>query len=403
MPDDGSQLLTGPGIAPLLEAAVAHAGGRLLRWSLDQVDSSPEKYTTATYRAHVAWSYGERTEMLGVSTRAGDLEPSDANALIFEDGFRRAAVWLYPKDPDLPGLNRAAFPQTMAEILNEHRVLPTPVVAEQVQLTMIGYRPRRRAVVKVEVPSHGATFYTKVLRERFFADIVNKHTILRAAGVPAPEVLATTPDHLLLLRALPGVPLAEAIFDEEAPCKAEQLIGILDAMPPSVAKLERRSAWSDSVQHYARLVEHPMPEIARELEWLVNQISSGLVGLSKGEEPTHGDFHEGQLHVAGGRIAGILDIDTIGPGRRADDLACLVAHLVTIGGMNTEQEERVRALLAAWVPVFDRRVDPVELRLRAAAAIISLATIPYRLQEAGWRRQTEAMIGSATALVRQVV
>ena len=29
--------------------------------------------------------------------------------------------------------------------------------------------------------------------------------------------------------------------------------------------------------------------------------------------------------------------------------------------------EQIRALLAAWVPVFDRRVDPVELRLRAAA------------------------------------
>jgi hypothetical protein len=107
--------------------------------------------------------------------------------------------------------------------------------------------------------------------------------------------------------------------------------------------------------------------------------------------------------VAGGRIVGMLDVDTIGPGRRADDLACLIGHLATIQRMNPRQEARVRELLARWVPVFDKRVDPVELRLRAAAVVISLATGPYRGQEADWRQQTVAMVRSAGALVRQVV
>ena len=64
---------------------------------------------------------------------------------------------------------------------------------------------------------------------------------------------------------------------------------------------------------------------------------------------------------------------------------------------------QVRDLLARWVPVFDRRVDPVELRLRAAAVVISLATGPYRSQAPDWRTQTVAMVRSAEALVRQVV
>ena len=95
-------------------------------------------------------------------------------------------------------------------------------------------------------------------------------------------------------------------------------------------------------------------------------------------------------------------MDTIGPGRRADDLACLIGHLSTIQRMNPEQEAKVRDLLARWVPVFDRRVDPVELRLRAAAVVISLATGPYRSQDVNWRQQTIAMVRSAGALVRQV-
>ena len=70
--------------------------------------------------------------------------------------------------------------------------------------------------------------------------------------------------------------------------------------------------------------------------------------------------------------------------------------------MTASQAERVHTLIREWVPVFDRRVDPIELRLRAAAVVISLATGPYRGQEPGWEGETRRMIDSAEALVRQV-
>jgi Ser/Thr protein kinase RdoA (MazF antagonist) len=119
-------------------------------------------------------------------------------------------------------------------------------------------------------------------------------------------------------------------------------------------------------------------------------------------EPTHGDFHEGQLLVAGGAISGVLDIDTVGPGRRVDDLACLLGHLSSIQRMNADQAARVSRLVGGWLPVFDRRVDPAELRLRAAAVIISLATGPYRGQEPDWQRETLTMINTATELLRSL-
>ncbi len=70
--------------------------------------------------------------------------------------------------------------------------------------------------------------------------------------------------------------------------------------------------------------------------------------------------------------------------------------------MNPAQEARVHRLIRTWVPVFDTRVDPTELRLRAAAVIISLATGPFRGQEPDWEWETLRMIASAEALVRQV-
>ena len=400
MSDDGLRLLTGRDVDPLLRAAVAHQGGELLSWALEHVDSAPSASTTATYLATVRWPHGERTELLGVSARMGELSPSDERAHVFEDGTRRVAVWLYPDDPDLPGLPRAAYPDRMAEALAPTLGLLAP---EQVSLTMIGYRPRRRAVVRVDVADPRSTLYVKVLRPRVFADVLRRHTLLREGGIPAPEVLLATDDQLLVTRELPGAPLAHALFEEGEPCRPEEIVELLDAMPSAVSRLERRPPWADAVGHYARMVSATLPELDGELSRLTEQVVTGLAAYPEGDEPTHGDLHEGQLSVADGRIVGRLDVDTIGPGRRADDLACLIGHLATIQRMNQRQEAQVRELLARWVPVFDKRVDPVELRLRAAAVVISLATGPYRGQEADWRQQTVSMVRSAGALVRQVV
>lgn len=399
---DGSALLTSDEVGALLEAAVQHAGGTLVSWNLDHVDANPALSTTATYSALIDWPYGRREELLGVSARATGPADTDTAAEIFADGEREVAVWIYPQDPDLPGLARAAYAESMAEVCNGHQIFATTVRPADLQLQMIGYRPRRRAVVKVSYGQPPQVIYVKVLRGRLFDDVLARHRLLAEAGLPVAEIAATTDDHLLILRELPGVPLARAIFDAPEPCTAEALIELLDAMPASVARLDRRPPWADAVGHYARMVAAAVPTLEPKLDRLVDTITAGLAGIPLGDEATHGDFHEGQVHVRDGRICGLLDTDTIGPGRRADDLACLVAHLSTIQRMTPAQEARVHQLIRRWVPVFDTRVDAAELRLRAAAVIISLATGPFRGQEPDWERETATMIGSAEALVRQV-
>ncbi len=398
---DGSALLTSTEVGGLIEAAISHAGGILISWALDHVDANPPYSTTATYSAVVDWPYGRREELLGVSARASGPAPSDAAAEIFADGEREVAVWLYPQDPDLPGLSRAAYAESMAEVCNAHQVFARPVSPSDLDLQMVGYRPRRRAVVRVAA-SDGEVVYVKVLRQRFFDDVVRRHRLLASAGVPVAPIAAVTDDHLLVLRELPGSPLARAIFEPEDPCRAEDLINLLDSLPASVTHLERRPPWSEAVEHYAMMVSRAAPALEPRLGRLVTSIQQGLAALGPGYEATHGDFHEGQLHVANGRVCGLLDIDTIGPGHRVDDLACLVAHLSTIQRMNPAQESRVHQLVREWVPVFDTRVDPTQLRLRAAAVIISLATGPFRGQEPDWERETATMVRSAEALVQQV-
>ena len=401
---DGSTLLTSAEVNELLSAAVEHAGGSLLSWRLDQVDANPRHSTTATYSAAVDWPTGRRTELLGASARAGGRSGNDDRAVIFGDGEREVAVWLYPDDPDLPGLRRGSVPNSLAALLNEHRVLDHPVTGESIVLQMISYRPRRRAVLKavIKTSSGPRTFFVKVLRESAYAPTLQRHELLRRARFPAALVAAATADFILVLHELPGRPLAQAIFDEAMPCSAEGMIMLLDSLPAEVVGLPRRPPWTGAVDTYAEMIAAALPALDPQLRWLVAQVSGGLAGAS-GLEPTHGDFHEGQLFVSNGLITGLLDIDTMGPGRRADDLACMIAHLSTMQRMTPEQAAGLTRLINLWLQVFDARVDPAELRLRAAGVIVSLATGPYRSQEPNWQAETTRMIESAVALVQSSV
>jgi Phosphotransferase enzyme family len=402
---DGSTLLTSADVKDLLSAAVEHAGGSLVSWRLDHVDASPRHSTTATYSAAVDWPTGRRTELLGASARVGGRTGSDERATIFGDGDREVAVWLYPDDPDLPGLRRAALPDALAALLNEHRVLDHPANGEDIALEMISYRPRRRAVIKavIRTSSGPRTFFVKVLRESVYGPTLQRHELLRRARFPAAVVAAATADFILVFHEVPGRPLVQAIFDEAMPCSAESLIILLDSLPSAVVSLPRRPPWTGAVATYAEMIAAALPALDLQLRWLVAQVSGGLAALPPGREPTHGDFHEGQLFVSNGMITGVLDIDTIGPGRRADDLACMIAHLSTMQRMTAEQAAGLTRLINLWLQVFDTRVDPAELRLRAAGVIVSLATGPYRGQEPNWETETIRMIESAVALAQSSV
>lgn len=401
---DGSALLTSAEVHPLLTAAVEHAGGRLARWTLQHVDAQPGRSTTATYAAAVEWPGGPRQEVLGASARVGGRRGNDDRATVFGDGDREVAVWLYPDDPDLPGLQRAASPAGMSALLAEHAVLDAPPAPEQVRCEVVSYRPRRRAVLKitVQLPAGPRVWFVKVLKEAAVAPLLERHRLLAAAGFPAPVVAAITPDFCLVTPEVPGRPLARALFDEPLPCTAEALVGLLDALPPAAAALPRRPPWTDAVGSYAEMIAAALPAAGGQLSWLVAQITGGLVPVAPGREPTHGDFHEGQLYVSGGRVSGVLDIDTLGPGRRVDDLACLLAHLSTVQRMSPEQAIGLTRLVTLWLPVFDARVDAAELRLRAAAVVVSLATGPYRAQQPHWPAETVGMLNAAEALVRSI-
>ncbi|MGP5609381.1 phosphotransferase [Brachybacterium alimentarium] len=243
-------------------------------------------------------------------------------------------------------------------------------------------------------------------------EIVERHQRLLAAGVPVPAVVAHH-NGLVVLEELPGRPLARAVIDEGVDaCRAEDLVALLDRLPASMYTLPLRPPWTDSVDFYAGIVSSSVPSLGPRLDALVRTIREGLGALEQRidmgpHDVVHGDFYEAQVFVQDGKVVGLLDIDTVGPGRRSDDLACLLAHLSVLadygnaGRIDRTMQERVEGAIHSWRTVFADRVDPTELALRSAGVVLSLATGPHRQQEASWEAATEAIVRVAEEWVSQ--
>ena len=95
---------------------------------------------------------------------------------------------------------------------------------------------------------------------------------------------------------------------------------------------------------------------------------------------------------------GLVDIDTIGPGSRADDLAMFIAQVECLARPGPESSpvgEYVRVLREAWEPVVGRSV----LAPRVAASLLGFAIGPFRVQASGWERETRRRIDVARSWV----
>jgi hypothetical protein len=387
--DSDLATLAGPQAGDLLAAAVAAMGGELLEWSTTQVDHRPGRSTAAAYRARVRWPDVEQDQTFGARLSARPLPPTDQPGIVLmSDGAAQVQVWRFPADPELPGLAVACHPRSTAELLRTAGLDPVDATCR-----VVSYRPCRRAVVEITTPT--SRLFVKVLRPAVVAEVHRRHLLLRVAGLPTPRSLGWSDNGLLVLEPLAGIRLREALHRHGADaCSPDQLLDLLDRLPAELADLPRRAAWSESAGHYAGVLAAADPELGEPAGQVAAAVAAGLDARAD-DGPVHGDFYEAQLLVSGGHVTGLLDADTVGPGRRLDDLACLVAHLALLVIMAPADSVGARGALADWIGRFDRAVDPYQLRVRAAGVALALATGPYRTQEPAWRSAARERIGLA--------
>lgn len=374
------EVLLTEGIPEPLQAALASEG-------LVVVDSRP---------VQVTWQPGTRVHVRYQTTLAGagldgphQLVAASgripSGALVVESDDFSVGVWRVPHDPKLPGFPAAVDRARVSQLLWE---LGAPEKAVTARLR--AYRPGRRAVIEARGVEH--SIYLKVLRTERVEQLHRNHLHL-GPHLPVPESLGFSNQMgIVALQTLPGVTLRTALEDPRKRLpRAADLIGCLSSLPAPTGKHLLAASVIERVPEIAALLRSLLPERADRVACLVDSIGEETVTELV---PVHGDFYEAQAMVDRGAVVGLLDLDTYGWGRPADDLATMIGHLAVWQSLSS-QPERVRNYGQALLRIADRLLDPIDLRRRISAVVLSLAPGPFRVLLPDWPIETERRIGLA--------
>lgn len=363
-----ADLLLGPDAQGVLDAALAGEGLRAASWERHAVHARPGAETSVGFavRAVSVRGAGIAPRELYLVATTADL-PGDAPGIARLTGAdgRTVSVWAHPADPALPALGTATTPALLGDLLRAAGDAGTVT-----DLGVVAYRPLRRAVTVAATPV--GRRWAKALRPDVAAGLVHRLDLLRAAGVRVPATVAHAPG-LVVLADATGRPLADHLHAGAAPAPGA-VLDLLDALPVAATALPARRTPADRLDRYADALARALPDAP------VRAVAADVAAVLADSDPgpvvaTHGDLHPANLWWdgrPGAGALGLIDVDTLGPGRRVDDLACLVAHLTVLPTLDPGYH-RVPGLRDAFLAASDRVVDPDALRARAAAVLLSLA------------------------------
>jgi hypothetical protein len=379
------EILLGAGIPEPLRAAVGASGADVVSASTRQVTWWPGRSITVRYRTKLVGPQLSGNHDL-IAT-AGTAIPE--GALVVESAGTRIGMWRMPHDPGIPGLAAALDPVRAGALLSDLGAEEGPV-----ETRLRAYRPGSRAVV--DVRGRTSRVFLKLVPTGQVEALHRKHQAL-AAHLPVPHSLGFDPDlGVVALQALPGATLRDALDDPATALPdAASLNGLIAAFPEPAPGLKARSP-IQRARRLAELLTHLLPESSTRIGELVDEIGTDPL---EANVPSHGDFYEAQLLVADGAVVGLLDIDTFGWGRGADDPATMLGHL-DVRRSSTRHVRRVEDYAGGLLRIWDRMVDPTDLRRRVAAVVLGLATGPFRVQRDNWPSGTMQRIEMAERWVR---
>lgn len=368
-------LLTGAGASDLVNAVLAAEAGAAAVQDLDvqvhHVHHRPGSGVSVGYRVAYTTPAGSVRDYLVASTAPQAIDAP--GVAVLDDGERVVRMWRRPFDPGLPGLRPASDPQVVRAWLHEAGL--QVLAGEDLEIEVLSYRPTRRAVLRVGWS--GRAVFLKVLPAGKCRGLAQRHQLLAEAGVAAPRLLAQPVEGVCMLSAARGRAMSQALAaHEERPDNLpppRALIDWLDSLPAAVTDLRRRPAWSDRVDFHTAAAAAAVPQRGAEVRDLGARIGEVLADLpAEPIVPTHGDYYEANVFTEAGQVRDVIDVDSLGPGRRSDDLATMLGHVAVLPALAPAFYTDTTAVLRTMQERFETEVPARSLRIRTAAVVLSL-------------------------------
>ena len=392
---DQVDLVDGPSAEAALRGAAQQLDGELVAWTVRTVDHRPGRGATAVHDVRLRRRGGGLVDHVLVLTTDVDAVAGagDAGTVVRSGDGTRLGAWPLPHDPSLPGLAPAMDPAAVADLLHRCGVAVRP---EDVTVRLRAYRPRRRAVVRVSTV--GLELFLKVVAPEHAEALHSRHRDLARAGVPAARSLGADRQGVVVLEQVRGQTWRQTMREHLPVPSARSLWSAMDRLPRSLLTAPPRLSWAEQSWHHESLLRAALPGAAGAVRTITDgaDVADDVAALPT--VPVHGDLYEAQVMVDRGRLSGVLDLDTAGPGHRIDDEACVLAHLALLPLALPETVDGCAAALHEHLEA--SRSDPELLWRRMSLVLLTLATGPARHRRPGWRRRTEAWLALPLAAVR---
>lgn len=321
------------------------------------------------------------------------------------------AFWFYPYDPSLLGLIRAADPDDMRRVFNNHRqhILDGPGKIESVEVELARHLPEIATILRYQVRTDpaeaGKTVYGKVQNGNRGAE---SHRVMaelwKAAAASdgrlvVPKPLGYHADLGMYLQdSVPGAALGS---DRTRP---EYLPGILYAAE-ALATIHESGIPTDKelpldreIQRLERVVDqfaltHPKGYFL--LRELLNHIRDRLRKLAPEEVlPTHGDYKYDQVLHDDGRFS-LIDFDFFARAETSFDLGKFCAYLVPSMPKGWEQSVASETARTAFIDRYRSLRPKATMQRFPVYEAVNLGGRAMTLmwtQSRGWQKAAESLL-----------
>jgi tRNA A-37 threonylcarbamoyl transferase component Bud32 len=273
-------------------------------------------------------------------------------------------------------------------VLRYHIDAFDPERAQEVQWRVIG---------KVLKPDLGEMLFDN-MRQLW----MNGFSRAAADGISIPEPIEFIPSiSMLLQEEVPGLSIKMLLKQSAQKEYFRQLARALAKLhkcpivPSRIFKVKEHLLRCHPSHEFLALA---CPELAPSINRLVGQAYDIEAAFGNIElAPVHADFHLGQVHLENGH-AWLIDFDVLSYGDPATDLGNLLVFMKSKARTNPEIGGLIEVFLEEYFSLMDRRIA-VRIPLYEGLSYLRRACKCFRLQEEGWREQTQYLIEQGLAAI----
>ena len=316
----------------------------------------------------------------------------------------------YPNDPEIPDLRHVyspnSFRRTLNELLDEYPEEDWRVQRSLTKLTLLNYKPGRRAVYRIKVKLRRRVGDEKV-RVRLHVKVENpksadtsfenlrqvQESIAEGASWRVPNARGQIGKRTLMAAEwVEGTSLREIAEDVETAIPAFEKVGAALAsfhgMSVDFEHLPSPVEESDRLMSHAKDLAKLLPDREAEILALGTELATEVARLALSPSaPIHNDFHLDQVLMADGKPV-IVDLDRAGRGYAATDLGSFLGHLEEVG-VDPRLSE---AFLSGYRDESAESIPEDWIQVCHAIAIFRRASFPFRALEEDWVEQLLARL-----------